>query len=151
MSFGHTLFGFSGRLNRMAFFGYGLVLAILLGIAVGAIVFLLMSDPSGELTPELSRVFTGLTIVSLWPTAALTVKRLHDMDRTGLHAVWIFALSGAGALLDQMARGGSNAISVTLQILSLLVALWLLFARGTDGANRFGLPRQQLRAGGAYV
>ena len=48
----------------------------------------------------------------LWAGFALAVKRLHDLDKPGWHYVCV----------------------------PLLATLYLVFARGSDGPNRYGYP-----------
>lgn len=75
---------------------------------------------SGGLEPEssmgsLSGIFSALTV---WPSIAVTIKRLHDRDRSG----WF----------------------ILIALIPVIGAIWLFvvtgFLAGTPAANRFGPP-----------
>ncbi len=98
---------FSGRAGRPEFWWW--VLATVLGsIVFNGLDHLL---GMGELRP-LSSLY-GLAI--LLPQIAVSVRRLHDIDRTGWWLLIAF-----------------------LPIIGWLVLLWFYIQPGTPGANRFG-------------
>jgi len=85
----------------------------------------------------------------MWAGAALAVKRLHDLHKSGLHYLWMFLLPavlfGSGGLsLGFTYSPASAAWSANfgwgLGVVPLLAMLYLLLARGSDGPNRFGYP-----------
>jgi uncharacterized membrane protein YhaH (DUF805 family) len=103
-----------------------------------------------EITATLISVLTptgtGLGLLFLllaFPLAAtwvLVVKRLHDLNLSGWHSVWFFAVP-----VQWLARG--ILVPGPLEILTLLGLGWLFlammflsWARGTYGPNRFGYP-----------
>lgn len=80
-------FGFSGRINRMAFFLAGLLMAVV------QLFLLYRFTIAPEHSIEGQRwavAFWVAVLISFWPQAALAVKRLHDFGKPGLFAVTLF-------------------------------------------------------------
>jgi uncharacterized membrane protein YhaH (DUF805 family) len=99
---------FSGRSVRSEYWYW--VLFATLGCLVALILDALLGfDPS-----RVSPVSTIFDLLILLPGIAVSVRRLHDMDRT---AWWLLlTLTGIGAIV---------------------LLIWFCF-RGTEGPNRFG-------------
>ena len=105
------LFSFDGRVNRGWYF-----LHILLDdlVVLGLIIVLL--TVSGILgTPLLFLPIVGVILGGVWAAIAVTIKRLHDLDRSGSHW-WL----------------------LMVPLYNIYLGLVLLFGRGTMGPNRFG-------------
>jgi uncharacterized membrane protein YhaH (DUF805 family) len=150
---------FSGRSRRMEFwmwqlflFGVGIVFWVMLTAVGGAA--LASGDPN-----SLAAAGGGLTIlfalyflfglVTLIPNIAVTVRRLHDTNRTGW---WILApivpyiVAFVGALGGMasgsqggMAAGGMISLVATLALFVLgIVLLVFMFMEGTRGPNKYG-------------
>ena len=77
----------------------------------------------------------GAFIVFVWAVSALTVRRLHDMDLSGKHAWWIYALS---CLTTIVSSNFTKASIIPIGTLCWGVNTWLVISRGTNGSNRFG-------------
>ena len=90
------LFSFKGRIQRL----YWWVATIAVGAVAGIVTTLLeyfarssgafIPDPSsGEIAPTgiFGAAITAIGLANLWINLALSVKRLHDRDRTG---AWVF-------------------------------------------------------------
>ena len=128
----HRLFGFDGRVGRIGyllFTGLYLVLA-----ALPALLGIFSAGQDGYMP-----ILTGFALAAMiagWSCAALTVQRLHDLDCSGLHTVWIAALALAAVWLDDR----HPIVSLALIILLGLIALGLVFAPGETDQNRFGAP-----------
>jgi uncharacterized membrane protein YhaH (DUF805 family) len=156
---------FSGRSRRREFWMWNL-LKFLVACVIGILFFafagtaLMSGDPKQMLAVMLSVLFLWLLCVVLWlailvPDLAVTVRRLHDTDRSGW---WVLAPWGP-YLLGMVALsigGGINGpmngepgtplmvgglIAAGLMLVSVCIALVLLvfmFLDGTPGPNRFG-------------
>ena len=98
---------FSGRSQRSAFWFWNLF-AILVSIVAGTIDYLLF--PHMDFSPLQS--LAGLAL--LLPGLAISVRRLHDLDRTGW---WLL---------------------LVLTIIGYIVLLAWFCMRGTVGSNRYG-------------
>lgn len=125
-----TLFGFKGRIGRLAFFGYNL----LIGFSAIALFFIAFSMVNRETT---SVQLTGVSLIyapwllALWPGAALVSKRIHDLGHSAFHAIWITALWYLTPFLP-------NSLSLVLDWVGLLVGCGLLLLPGSGGPNRYG-------------
>ena len=78
-----------------------------------AMVFLVLIMVTGSLIFALP--LAGVMIGGIWAGVAITVKRLHDLDRPGWH--WWLML---------------------VPLVNLYIGAILLFAKGTVGHNQFG-------------
>jgi uncharacterized membrane protein YhaH (DUF805 family) len=101
---------FSGRAQRSAYWYWTLFafIASAIALAIDALIF------GVNLEGGLNIVQTIVGLALLLPSLAVSIRRLHDLDRTGW---WILiALTGIGAIL---------------------LIIWYVM-KGTDGPNRFG-------------
>jgi uncharacterized membrane protein YhaH (DUF805 family) len=83
------------------------------------------------------------TLIFLWPSLALDVKRWHDMGRSGYYTVVVY-----GPFLAIYAAQLANAPEVpeplasrlltSLALIGLVYFILLAARKGTSGANRFG-------------
>jgi len=141
MRVGQALFGYQGRLSRLAYFGYSLLLgaifmAIFVVVCMTAGFVAVQNGTSPERAGEIAGLATAglLLLVAIWPASALITKRLHDMGQSGAHTIWIMLLSYAGLVVSDL---GASAI---LGLASMVASLWLLFGPGEPGPNRYGMP-----------
>ena len=135
------LWSFDGRMGRAAYVGYNilntamLVAGTLLALALGSTPWGSANPVSdGTNTAAVLLVLVAAAIAYLWAMLAVVVKRLHDLDLAGINVIWILLIGVAAALLSQEAP----ALSTVLNLCSLGLHLWLIFAPGTRGPNRFG-------------
>jgi uncharacterized membrane protein YhaH (DUF805 family) len=126
MSFVDLFFSFKGRIGRLVYFVLTLVL-----IVVEVASFLVLNIISQNLNSNYSSmIITLLFIIGFavmgvvaWSSLVITVKRLHDRDKSGW---WMF-----------------------MGLLPLIGPFWvtaeLFLLRGTDGPNRFGAKASEIR------
>ena len=101
---------FSGRVPRSEYWWFHISLMILLFAALG-VDSIISEDPESATVP-----LTGLVLIAhVLPSLAASVRRLHDVDRSG----W-FAL-----------------VSLIPVVGPIVLIVWYC-ERGTTGANRFG-------------
>ncbi|MCG6887570.1 MAG: DUF805 domain-containing protein [Proteobacteria bacterium] len=104
-----------GRLGRVRYFAYGLLVAIGAGVFAGILGGIGAAMGGGEGGPlmigGLAIVYIAMVVISVM----LAVQRLHDLDKTG----WLFLL-------------------MLIPIVNIILGLYLLFAAGSKGENRFG-------------
>ena len=111
-------FSFNGRIRRIEYF-----LSWLLGGAVTAIAFWLGVGTSLIGASQNSGSGFGIGVLigfaaligGIWFTIAQDVKRLHDVDKSG----WLVVL-------------------LLIPIVNFILGLYMLFADGTVGPNRYG-------------
>ena len=139
-------FGFRGRINRAKYWLAMLIFLIidvvlsLIGLAVGkGVAFQIVSY--------------GVNLVIFVSTIAVSIKRLHDRDRSAwwllsLYIVPLLLIVVGGFLLWNATGSFGDARDVSLLLLRLCLlagiafCIWGLveigFRRGTTGYNRFG-------------
>ncbi|BDG70798.1 DUF805 domain-containing protein [Roseomonas fluvialis] len=161
-------FSFRGRIGRKTFWlGYVVpifvasIVANALDLALG-LAPEVMADAVPADAMSVAPISGVVSLLSLWPMLAGTIKRLHDRNRTGWWigafylvsaAVGVIAfamLAGVLVGMYEMRRDGVAPELAPAAILVLLAAglvvlgfaLWLFietgFLRGTLGPNRFG-------------
>lgn len=132
MTFQQWCFSFRGRIGRRDFW-IGIMLWIVLLVV-------LLSLAGLQWISVQSTAF--LLVFSLWPSAALLVKRLHDRNKSG-------SWGGLLVLAWLLAAGNWNMLSPLWQwgigrFIPLLITLMMLIDcgsfLGTAGNNRFGPP-----------
>jgi uncharacterized membrane protein YhaH (DUF805 family) len=109
MSPQQILFGLQGRIPRRTFWLWGV-----LGVVIGASVLLELLLGIAGVDEELRSGLASLLL--LWPTIAISVKRWHDRDKSGWW-VLINLIPVAGVIWSLVENG---------------------FLRGSVGPNRFG-------------
>ncbi len=135
----HSLFSFSGRLNRLQFF------FCQVGILLGILLMTLVVGGAATTTPftegnmlksilALALVVPGLDI-AVWMLAASTIKRLHDFGQSGYHFIWITALSLSSGLFD---TNDVSPLAMSLNFASIAVSLFLLAMPGNVDENAYG-------------
>lgn len=158
MNLTELLFSFKGRIRRLHWW----IAALAVGAASGALTAILevaaKASGSAIIDPETNAIeLTGLFGIALlavglantWINFALSVKRLHDRDRTGWWLVMqvvalvvaVFVAVVAIALSKEQATAW-YVIAGIVGIVAAIISIWLFveigFLRGTQGPNRFG-------------
>lgn len=130
MTLQQWLFSINGRIGRRDFW-------IWIGIWVLAMVVLFVLAGSGLLNLQTAAF---ALVCLLWPTAAVTVKRLHDRGKSGIWALlmilaWML-LAGNWAVLPGVWQWGVGRFIPTLIMVMMLIDLGAFV--GTQGENKFG-------------
>lgn len=134
-SFTQKFFSFSGRLNRLAYF-----LRYLVSLAIFLVVLFVCAFLIAALGP-LGMIFSipiiVVCVVFIVVSISLTVRRLHDMNFSGW---WYLVILGLGLISGGVegVQGNPSAISMIINLISLVISLVILFYPGTKGPNRFG-------------
>jgi uncharacterized membrane protein YhaH (DUF805 family) len=116
-------FRFEGRIGRLQYFGFGVVWWLI----ILAVVAILSggSDPMGGPSAGSALGSFALMVVYFIATLSYGVRRLHDFDKSG----WWYLLS-------------------FVPLIGLVMALILLLAPGTPGANSYGVRSRSQTAVG---
>lgn len=101
---------FSGRAGRKEYWVFTLIMAI-----IYYVISLSEMAVTGQKAPEFSIAGTLFLLATLCPTIAVSVRRLHDRDKSG----WLFLL-------------------FFLPLVGAIIMLALMIPKGTEGNNRFG-------------
>lgn len=165
--------GFNGRLNRQPFWISAIILAVI-SIIISLVILPLLGLGLMPAMPTIDASTTAadvanivsaarakagwvsliLFLVFLYPSAAISIKRRHDRNNSGLD-VWIyFALvvvtqlvSALGIGMSTMDIGGASipvpgpivsALGVIVGIYALYLLVVLGFLKGTAGPNNYG-------------
>ena len=150
-------FNFNGRARRKEYWMFYLfaiiisIIAMILDIALG--IDFTYSTFYGQESLYYGPIYTIVALFHIIPMYSITVRRLHDSDRTGwwffgpilamLSAVLIFAMM-AGMSYSMNIRllmyiGGIIAIVGYIGSIGVLIASFVfMFFDGTKGDNRFG-------------
>jgi uncharacterized membrane protein YhaH (DUF805 family) len=159
MTFGQWL-SFRGRIGRKTFWlGYILplfaaaIVANILDSALGLAPPLGADAVPADVNAQVGPIGTIVSVLSIWPSLAGSIKRLHDRDRTGwwigafyltsIGAAFLMGLSALVGISGGAAGAGASVIFIVVLGIALLgFAIWLIvetgFLRGTPGPNRFG-------------
>lgn len=158
MTIGQWL-SFRGRIGRKTFW-LGYVLPLMVASIVASVIDSALGlAPRGDAMPmdgaEIGVVGGIVSVLSLWPSLAGCIKRLHDRDRSGwwiggfyLLAAIVVAVTLTSMMATMVTRTPEHSgpavvgIGVGGGLLLMGYGLWLLvetgFLRGTPGPNRFG-------------
>jgi uncharacterized membrane protein YhaH (DUF805 family) len=124
----------SGRLGRLAYFGYSILLALVLGLIALVMIWPAYNTPNQGLVITVAVVVVGA--IAIWCGICLAVKRLHDLDLSGWHYAWMALVPG---VINGLGVGMQSIPTRAVGgVLSLGIGLYLLLWPGTDGMNRFG-------------
>lgn len=148
-------FSFQGRIGRKVFWlGYivplliASVVAGVLDAALGLAAYRGEDVMPGD-AAQFSPVSSLVSLLSIWPSLAGTIKRLHDRDRSGWWIGGFYLLSaifgGVAVMMALTNPSSAAAIGMPIMVGGIVMAaygIWLLvetgFLRGTVGPNRFG-------------
>lgn len=144
-----TYLTFDGRIGRLKYLGYTLLLA--LPIFVAALLVVLWRRWGG-FDGSLSQAVFGAAALALFGvilvgnivgSVSLAVRRLHDFNMSGW---WIAAYCAANIVMKvprALVRAGGAEPGAVLELLALLadlIPVVLFLMPGAKGANRFGPP-----------
>jgi uncharacterized membrane protein YhaH (DUF805 family) len=144
MNFSNLLLSFDGRIGRQQFWvGLAIVTVaeVIAHFAFGIQFFPTVMKPLSVRLAE-----AAIELVTLYPTAAVVVKRLHDRNQPGGYAAWLIGISLILTITNLIGLTGdpNNTIWLdwVLAFFFLGIALAFLielgFRRGTHGDNRYG-------------
>lgn len=119
-----------GRINRLDFFVWSGVSTAAFCITLAEYIML-----KAEFTSFLVLSWFCFSLsIYLYAMLILCVKRLHDINLSGWHVIWIWAL-GSTALAFQTYN---PKIAFVLAFFNSFAALMLFLVPGTIGPNKFG-------------
>ena len=137
---------FQGRAPRSEYWWFVLFTSAVMSLlAIGEWGF---SESAPGAASLIHALFVIFWIATLLPSLSVGVRRLHDTDRAGWwillglpliisDVVTMMSHSGAPDDLDSTAGGFSTPL-IILGFACILLLLYFLIRKGTDGDNRFG-------------
>lgn len=122
----NSVFSANGRFGRLSFFAWLFIITIVFYSVFGVTAALFAPDDYMQSTENLLGgfpvlaiiIFVILYIALLYLNFVFTIRRLHDMNKTG----WLSLL-------------------VIIPVINFFFVLYLSIGKGTPGANNYGLPR----------
>lgn len=128
----------NSRIGRLRCIAYSVwLLVALLPILTLEFVFMSKEMTTGYVLADLV-----MTVVSVPINLMFSIRRLHDMDRSGWWSLIQIPMSFVSPKVLYMSHG-SGAIAVVADIALLVIviyALALIFVPGSKGDNHFGSP-----------
>jgi uncharacterized membrane protein YhaH (DUF805 family) len=146
-------FDFSGRSSRAEFWFFVLFVFVL--SIVASVLDAILFGNYGQGVAVLSSL---VSLVHLIPSLSVSVRRLHDSDRTGWwimlgfvpvaglivalggSAMMFFGGPGADPFAGFAALGTGLMLTALISLIVLIVLIVFYCTRGTPGANRYGPP-----------
>jgi uncharacterized membrane protein YhaH (DUF805 family) len=122
-SFLELIFASSGRIGRLVFWGTMMYLSLLI---YGYYRWL----PA----PVVAWTDWLVTFLVIYVRISVVAKRLHDLGRSGWWAAFVIPLSIV------FHSPVPHSVRIGVMILELIPSLYLIFAKGQPGRNRFGPP-----------
>ena len=134
-------FSFSQRLNRLRFACYSLTSALVTALVIALVLLLAagagVENPFGGLVMILTVAVAG--VFYLVYTVSLIIRRLHDLDQSGLLALlYFFPIIGVPFVM--YLDPGAQTLLLLVSLVQPLFLLYLTVGAGTNGMNRFGTP-----------
>lgn len=112
----------SGRFGRMSYLAWLFISSIITMIILIAGIILIggmggLADPAAISLPAMI-VFIIIYIVFIYYSFIFLIRRLHDLNQSG----WL-------------------SLIMFIPLANIIFALYVLFAKGTEGTNKYGTPR----------
>ena len=115
MSILNEVFKTEGRLNRLRYIKYMIILALIASVStfiMSSMATFLTGNPTGTLV----NLITGIwALVAGAGNVMLMIRRLHDLDKNGYFALVAF-----------------------VPVIGIIFSVYLFCAKGTDGWNKYG-------------
>lgn len=129
------------RLNRLRYACYQLttmVVAALVGVLAAVLAQAAGASNGGPLSAALVIAFALITLAMVVYMTGLSVRRLHDLGRSG----WLVLLMllPVGALPLVMLMGAGPSLVLLVSLVQPLFMLYLFVGAGTGGMNSYGTP-----------
>lgn len=136
-----ALFSWGGRMGRLAYFGYSILLTFTL-VILGLILLLPLRNATDAKGVTIA-IIVILAAMAIWGGFCLAAKRLHDVNLTAWHYAWMVIFpticSGFGAAFKELGMVVPGLVSTIVGgVISLGAGLFLLLWPGSEGTNDYG-------------
>ena len=135
----HELTRYDGRIGRLKYLGYHVLnwVAVVVALLVCTAIFQTVSAvaPAVQAVGAVIAVCIGIAavIAYVYISVCVTVRRLHDMDLSGWHYLWLVGASAAGSALQP----AYPEIGLLFSIAVLVGYGVLCCVPGTTHANKY--------------
>jgi uncharacterized membrane protein YhaH (DUF805 family) len=149
MDWKYLLFSFEGRINRKPYWLASIALGLLGASLIVGLTFLTAAAAEGQLalSPQIAvALLLAVIAAMLFCSLAISVKRLHDRNKSGWWMALYYGVGGAQEAANRAGLSGTEEnpteIGIALALAGLAVGIWYLIdlgiLKGTPGPNRFG-------------
>ena len=122
-------FFYSGRLNRKEYFLRGLTVFSFNITAIAVLILFFLKFPHNSDIFKLSLISAlGIFFIGFLSLATLTIRRLHDLNRSGWWVIPLWILNITSLMPN----------CLILIIVSVPIFIYLLLKKGTIGINQYG-------------
>jgi uncharacterized membrane protein YhaH (DUF805 family) len=121
------------RASRKEYFSFILFSTLLTEIA--GFIFIINDQKMNWFIGSLVFISILFTLYSFIPSITLTIRRLHDLNLSGW---WCFILTLIGVLVISFIP--QNIISTAILCVLIIVAILIIFKKGTPTTNKYGEP-----------
>jgi uncharacterized membrane protein YhaH (DUF805 family) len=138
------LFSFEGRIRRLDFWLWGILLWIIHLVGQLGIRAALLNHPEPLFGGRNAAAIASsvLVVLFMWPALALGFKRAHDRNRSGWWVVASYALILADHVPVSRTKHAADQFHMLSVALMIVIGFWFLIdlglLDGTPGPNRFG-------------
>lgn len=135
----HELTMYDGRIGRLKYLGYHVLnwVAVVVALLVCTSIFQAVAAvaPAVQVIGAVTAVGIGIAavIAYVYISVCVTVRRLHDMDLSGWHYLWLVGASAAGSALQT----AYPEIGLLFSIAVLVGYGVLCCVPGTTHANKY--------------
>lgn len=140
-------FDFSGRARRSEFWWW-MLFSLVVSFALMLVDIALFSGPVEDIGP----FETTFSLITLFPTLAVTARRLHDTDRSGWWQILPLAPAIVLGLGIGLMTSGSNTVAIVIAslggVLTLGTVVLLIVWLATDGHRPDNQHGQNPKYGG---
>jgi uncharacterized membrane protein YhaH (DUF805 family) len=166
-----VFFGFNGRFNRGKYWLFSVLALAVTGFLTVLMIYMfpipeeVIASLKSETLQEgiVYLVLVAPSVTFLYISSAISVKRLHDRNRSGWWAILYLGLPALLALIMGIAAGAKEtlegwpaALMIPYFILLIVTFVELACLKGTTGPNKYGpdplaglAPRAHLSTAGA--
>ena len=130
------IFTTKGRLNRLKYFKYSMLLLLLTVIFAGIAIVSFQSDSFAFLIVAL--VCMLLCAVNYVGAIFLSVRRLHDLNLSGWWYALICLVSIVSGFLQEIENETMQLAALGLNFVVMAFSMYLFVKKGTDGDNDYG-------------
>ena len=130
------IFTTKGRLNRLKYFKYSMLLLLLTVIFAGIAIVSFQSDSFAFLIVAL--VCMLLCTVNYVGAIFLSIRRLHDLNLSGWWYALICLVSIVSGFLQEIENETMQLAALGLNFVVIAFSIYLFVKKGTDGDNNYG-------------
>ena len=127
-----TFFKSEGRIARLPFFAYTVVVTLSVVALVLLALALLDTNTAGTVVGV--ALILGSIVAAAWANIVLVMKRLKDMNYSPYLVIPIMACNMFSGVAEKTSPGLSLALSLGV----IIAYLFLFFVPGTKGDNQYG-------------